>query len=162
MTAPAHTYQRLIENAVVTTLKADSTVNQAYKDIRDADYSPAIVRAYDWESEVDRLAIVVHARDLTNAMLGATGRSAQWRVTLVVAVMSSKDHDKGNDNADRVQGACERWLYGLTPSTLNTALGVGSVITIHGITSAELDDAQDDARETLARYSAVTLHFGTT
>jgi len=162
MTAPAHTYQRLIEDAVVTTLKSDSTVNQAYKDIRDADYSPAIVRAYDWEKEVDRLAILVHARDLTNAMLGATGRSAQWRVTLLLSVMSSIDHDKGDDNADRVQGACERWLYSLTPATLNTALGVGSVVTIHGITSAELDDVVEQDRDRLSRFSAVTLHFGAT
>ena len=163
MTAPAKTYQRLIEEAVVTTLTADSTVNQVYKDLKDADYSPAIVRAYDETNEVKRLAIFVEAMDLTNAMLGSLGRSAQWRVTLVISVMHSLDQDKSGTNADRVQGAVERWLAALTPATLNTALGVGSSVTVDGITGAEVPDVfSDGERKTRQRSSAATLHITVT
>ena len=162
MTAPAKTYQRLIEEAVVTMLTADTTVNQAYKDLRDADYSPAIVRAYDETNEVKRLAIFVEAMDLTNAMLGSLGRSAQWRVTLVLSVMYSVDHEKSGTNADRVQGAVERWLAALTPATLNTALGVGSSVTVDGITGAEVPDVFSEERKSRQRSSAATLHITVT
>jgi hypothetical protein len=160
MSLPAHTYQRIVENAVVTMLTADTTVNQAYKDIREADYSPTFRRSYQGDKEVTPLDVLVHATDLTNAMLGSTGRGAQWRITLGIAVINSLDHDKANDNADMVQGAVERWLAALTPATLNTALGANPAITIHGITGAEMPDTKDESRDALMRWSAVTLHFG--
>ena len=160
MSLPAHTYQRLIEDAIVTLLTAaTTTVNQAYKDIGDVSYSPQIRRAYRGDKQPSALDVVAHAQDLTNAMLGATGRGAQWRVTLVLSVINSIDHDKSNENADMLQGACERWLAALTPATLNTALGVGSVVTIDGITGAEVPDTKAEDREALMRSSAVTLHF---
>ena len=162
MSAPDHTYQRLIEDAIVTLLKASTVVNYTYTDQDGKTYAPAILRRYQQSTEAGRLSVVVHAKDLTNAMLGATGRGSQWRVTLSLGVVSVVAHDKDNENADQLQGAVERYLAALTPATINTQLGVGSVVTIHGITSAEDPDQMTDDRETLWRYSAVTLHFGVT
>lgn len=161
MSAPAHTYQRLIEDAVVTLLKADTAVNQTYKDASDTDYTPTIKRAYERSSEVTRLGIIAHARDLVNAMLGPTGRGAQWRCVLSVGVVVADANDKDNDDGDRVQGACERFVKGLTPATLNTALGSAG-ITIDGITNAEEPDTHDEDRQALWRNSAATLHFSVT
>lgn len=158
MTAPAHTYQRLIEEAVVTLLKADTDINQAYKDQQDADYSPSIVRAYGYASKVPRLSVLVECRDITNEMLGSTGRGSLWTVLLKLRVSHNIPDDKDDENADRVQGACERWLNAVTPATLNTAL-TGSGITIHGITAAQDPDEMDQAEGSLRRTSVVTLHF---
>ena len=164
MTVQAHTYQRVIEDAVVTLLTAaTTTVNQAYKDIRDADYYPQFRRAYEGNKDVSELDVVVHAMDFTNAMLGATGRGSQWRVTLVISVINSIDHDKANGNADQVQGAVERWLYAATPATINNQLsttwGANQPLLIDGITGAEVPDSKAEERQALARASAVTLHF---
>jgi hypothetical protein len=161
MTAPAHTYQRQIEEAVVTLLKADTDygINQTYQDGQDVDYSASIVRAYGFSTKVPRLSILVECRDLTNAMLGSTGRGSLWNVMLKLRVSHSIADDKDDENADRVQGACERWLAAVTTATLNTAL-TGSGITIHGITAAQDPDEMDQAEGALRRTSVVTLHFG--
>ena len=158
MTTPAHTYQRLIEEVVVTLLTADADVNQVYQGQQDEDYSPSIVRAYGFATKVPRLSILVECRDLTNAMLGATGRGSLWTVLLKLRVSHNIADDKDDDNADRVQGACERWLYAVTPAALTTAL-TGSGITVHGIVAAQDTDELDQADGALRRTSAVTLHF---
>jgi len=162
MALPAHSYARLIEDAVVALLKADTTgLYQAFTNADGSKVTPSVVRQYDYDGTHQPLAVVVVARDLTNAMLGATGLGSQWRVTLTAGTLCSIPYDPENDSADRVHGAVERYLAtSLTVAALNTQLGVGSVITIHGKTSAEVPDALNEGGFTLARTAAVTLHFG--
>jgi hypothetical protein len=162
MALPNHSYQRVFEDGVVALLQADTTgVNQAYRDAEDVSYTPTIIRGYKSSVEHGRLAVVVMAHSLQNAMLGALGRGAQWRVTVAVRVMSSIAHDPDNDNADRLHGAVGRYMAAVTVSTLNSEANIsGASITVHGITATEEEDAIDEQAGTLVRTSAVVIHFG--
>ena len=163
MALPNHTYQRVFEDAFVTLFTADTTgVYQAYTDAEGTSYTPTIIRAYKSSEEHVRLAVVVKAHSLENAMLGALGRGAQWRVTVTARVLASIPHDPDNDNADRLQGAVERYLAAVTVATLNSNASIsGASITVHGITAANQDeDAQDDTAGVLTRSAAIVIHFG--
>jgi hypothetical protein len=63
-----------------------------------------------------------------------------------------------------MQGICQRFLAGLTPTTLNTALTTAAAgITVHGITGTDQPDAEVDPQsETIYQASAVVLHFQVT
>ena len=162
MALPNHTYQRVFEDAFVTLFTADTTgVYQAYTDAEGTSYTPTVDRGYKSSTEHGKLAVLVKAHSLQNAMLGAIGRGSQWRVTVSARVLASIAHDPDNDNADRLQGAVERYLAALTVATLNSNASVsGASITVHGITMAEEDDAVDETAGVVVRNSALVIHFG--
>ncbi len=155
----AYSIERRIEDVVKTLLDANTEAQEAV-----TSYSLTTKTAWELDKKVRALGIVVHAYNLANANLAALGGGAYWSATLSLQAGLKIATNQSGDQLNLMQGVCQRFLAGLTPTILNTALTTASAgITVHGITGTDQPDAEVDPQsEAIYQTSAVVLHFQVT
>ena len=155
----AYSIERKIEDVVVVLLDANTEAKEAV-----TSYGLTTKTAWELDKKVKALGIVVHVHNLANANLAATGGGAYWSATLTLQSGLAIAKNQSGDQLNLMVGVCQRFLAGLTPTTLNTALTTATAgITIHGITGTDQPDAEVDPQgEAIYQSSAVVLHFQVT
>lgn len=155
----AYSIERRIEDVVLGLLNLNSEAIEAV-----SSYGLTTKTAWELDKKVKALGIVVHLHNLANANLAATGGGAYWSATLSLQAGLKIATNQSGDQLNLMQGVCQRFLAGLTPTTLNTALTTATAgITVHGITGTDQPDAEVDPQsEAIYQASAVVLHFQVT
>jgi len=146
--------KRKIETAVYTLATQNADIAELV-----AGGSVWLKEAHDFDETTKGCSIVVSVENQQNAGLGATGLGACWNAQLVMHIRQAVAKDKTRNLADKALGAAERFLAGLTASTLTTAL-TSDGVTVYGVTAGEVNTGEIlGEREAIAHATAITLHY---